>query len=131
MTVDTLREFAPSPHDDHDSGSARSSDLPSLSQKFPSLKSLQVDLEFLDPAGVDRLGCMKYKPNLAHATSVFWFGNPSPQPSGHGFDLDGELSGAIAAQRTVISGQLYYPFSSAPQRKPDFCLLRFKLTLDF
>src|ERR1051326_4287468 len=42
-----------------------------LSEKFPSLKTLKVDIEYFDANGTTRTGGMKYKVNLAHSKSLF------------------------------------------------------------
>ncbi len=44
-----------------------------LSEKFPKLKTLRVNVDYFDSTGTTRNGGMKYKVNLTHGKSVFCF----------------------------------------------------------
>ena len=58
-----------------------------LSERFPQLKSLTVNLEFLDHDGATRTKEVKYKVNLEHARSVFLFACANLECVGGDFDL--------------------------------------------
>src|SRR5258708_18095962 len=83
----------------------RISESRSLAQKFPHLKSLKVDLEYFDPVGVTRNGGMKYKANLEHAKSIFYFNCASAECVGGDYDLSECLRRAVAAKRKLVSGE--------------------------
>lgn len=78
----------------------------SLAQKFPKLKSLRADLDYFDSSGLTRNGGMRYKANLEHAKSVFYFNCPSGECVGGDFDLSEELARAVVNRRKVVKGEI-------------------------
>jgi hypothetical protein len=107
----------------------------SLAQKFPTLKSLTVDLEYFDPAGLTRNGGMKYKANLEHAKSIFYFNCASGECVGGDYDLSDRLSKAIAGKRKIVTGEIRCAGirhnKERKDRAPCQNLLRYKLTLGY
>lgn len=86
----------------------RVNDSPSLADKFPRLKTLQVKLRFYEPrSGSDGDSSdVKYSVNLAHAKSLFQFECRNPECVHGGFDLSNELAASIQARRRKASGEL-------------------------
>jgi hypothetical protein len=84
----------------------RVKDSPSLSQKFPQLKSLIVDLGLYNSKGVTKNSQIKYTPNLDHAKSVFRVDCPNHGCIGGDFDLTEELANAVAQHRTSVAGEI-------------------------
>ena len=113
----------------------RIKDSSSLAEKFPKLKALKVDLEYFDPTGVTRNGGMKYKANLEHAKSLFYFNCMHSECVGGDFDLSAELSRAIAKKRKVVVGELrchgLRHYKELKQQVPCQNILRFKLSLSY
>ena len=79
---------------------------PSLSDKFPQLKSLSVDLGHYSPTGVTRNSQIRFTPNLQAARSVFRVDCPNPGCVGGDFDLTKPLADAVAKRRTTVTGEL-------------------------
>ena len=82
------------------------SDSPSLSARFPQLKSLTVDLGYYNSAGVPKNSQIKYTPNLDFARSVFRVDCPNNGCIRGDFDLSESLANAVAAHRATVSGEL-------------------------
>ncbi|HUI07434.1 MAG TPA: hypothetical protein VL486_10570 [Verrucomicrobiae bacterium] len=89
----------------HEEGQ-RVKDSPSIASKFGKLKSLMVNLTYHNPDGVTKSSEVKYEVNLANAKSVFRFKCPNPECVGGDFDLSDELSDAVDARRTTVTGEL-------------------------
>ena len=85
---------------------ARINESISLAEKFPRLKSLTINLEYYDAAGVTRNGEMKYKANLANAKSIFYFNCLNGECVGGDFDLSKELATAIGSKLKIVSGEM-------------------------
>src|SRR5947208_11316747 len=110
---------------------------PSLSERYPWLKSVVVDLEFFDASGVNLLSFMQYKPNLTQAISVFPFGGRSADESLSELEATRKVSEAIHARRSHVSGE--WPHRRGVEGSGNFSvdplsevnLLRFKLTLGY
>jgi len=83
----------------------RIKDSVSLSDKFPLLKSLTVDLTYYDPEGVTKSSHIKYVVNLSNAKSVFRFDCLNSECIRGDFDLSQELTNAVAARRTAATGE--------------------------
>jgi hypothetical protein len=79
---------------------------PSLSDKFPQLKSLAVDLGYFNAAGVTKNSQIKFSPNLVNAKSVFRIDCPNNGCIGGDFDLTEPLAKAVAAHRTTVSAEM-------------------------
>ena len=89
----------------HDEGQ-RVKDSPSIGSKFRQLKSLTVKLTYYNPDGVTKSSEVKYEVNLANARSVFRFKCPNSECIGGDFDLSDELSDAVDAHRTTVTGEI-------------------------
>lgn len=79
---------------------------PSLQERFQKLKSLTVDLAFLNPAGGGKTCQLKYSVNLANARSVFRFACPNNECIRGDFELTNDLAAAVAAGRVTLSGEM-------------------------
>lgn len=86
--------------------SQRVKDSLSLSNRFPQLKSLAVDLGFYNCKGVAKNSQIKYLPNLDKAKSVFRIDCPNNGCIGGDFDLTKELANAIAEHRTTVTAEM-------------------------
>lgn len=86
--------------------SQRVKDSPSLSDKFPQLKALAVDLGYYSSKGVAKNSQIKYMPNLDKAKSVFRIDCPNNGCISGDFDLTKELAKAVAEHRTTVSAEL-------------------------
>ena len=86
--------------------SQRVKDSLSLSNRFPQLKSLAVDLGFYNCKGVAKNSQIKYLPNLDKAKSVFRIDCPNNGCIGGDFDLTKELAKAIAEHRTTVTAEM-------------------------
>lgn len=113
----------------------RIKDSRSLNQEYPKLKSLKIDLEYLDPQSLARNGGMKYKANLEHAKSMFCFNCPSSECVGGDFDLSAELARAITAKLKIISGEKQCQGvrhnRERKEKIPCQNILRYKLSLSY
>jgi len=83
----------------------RAKDSPSLSERFPQLKSLTVDLGYYNSAGVAKNSQIKFLPNLEHAKSMFRIDCPNQGCIRGDFDLSGELAKAVAEHRTSVTAE--------------------------
>jgi hypothetical protein len=86
--------------------SQRVKDSPSLSNRFPQLKALAVDIGFYNSAGVTKNTQIKYMPNLERAKSVFRIDCPNNGCIGGDFDLTEELTKAVAEHRTTVTAEM-------------------------
>jgi hypothetical protein len=84
----------------------RVQDSPSLSNQFPQLKSLTVDLSYFDSKGVTKNSQIKYVPNLERAKSVFRIDCPNNGCIGGDFDLTEPLAKAVTEHRTTVTAEL-------------------------
>src|SRR5678815_1361375 len=112
----------------------RVNDSPSLAEMFPRLKSLTVDLEYFDSGRLTKNGGLRYKVNVQHAKSMFWFVCPLGECIGGGFDLSSSLSKAVEAGRKIVEGQIECQGSrSNPKQGTVPCRhrLRYKLDLGY
>jgi hypothetical protein len=82
---------------------------PTLAAKFPTLKVLAADLHFSDSGRTTLNGRIKYKLNLEVSKSIFRFDCPNNECVRGDFDLSEELSEAVAARRTSVSGEAPCP----------------------
>jgi hypothetical protein len=78
----------------------------SLSDTFPQLKSLAVDIGFFNAAGVTKNTQIKYTPNLEKAKSVFRIDCPNNGCIGGDFDLSEQLGKAVAARSTTVTAEM-------------------------
>ena len=83
----------------------RVNDSPSLSDRFPQLKSLTVDLGYYNATGITKNSQIKFMPNLDNAKSVFRIDCPNNGCVGGDFDLTEELTKAVAEHRTTVTAE--------------------------
>jgi len=83
----------------------RVKESPSLSDTFPQLKSLAVDIGFFNSAGVTKNTQIKFLPNLDKAKSVFRIDCPNNGCIGGDFDLSDELARAVTEHRTTVTAE--------------------------
>ena len=106
----------------------------SLSEKFPKLKSLKVDLHYFEPDGLTRTGELRYTVNVQHAKSMFSFVCQSGECLGGDFDLSDAVAKAVANRNKTVEGEVRCPGSRIrPREEANPChnLLRYKLTLGY
>jgi hypothetical protein len=77
-----------------------------LSQRYPRLRALTVELTYFDREIVSWGRGVKYRANLDKARSVLRFHCPSALCIGGDFDLSAALAGAVTARRTNLAGDL-------------------------
>lgn len=87
----------------------RVNDSPTLAAKFPTLKVLAADLHFSDSGRITLNGRIKYKLNLALSKSILRFDCPNSECVRGDFDLSKELTEAVAARRTRVTGETPCP----------------------
>jgi len=85
--------------------SQRVQQAPSLSEKFPKLKSLAVDLGHYNSKGVAKNSQIRFMPNLDTAKAVFRIDCPNNGCICGDFDLTKELAKAVAEHRTAVSAE--------------------------
>lgn len=90
----------------HQKQGERVKNSPSLSDKFPTLKSLTVKLEYHDADGGRKGSQLKYEVNLANAKSVFRFKCPNSECIRGDFDLTKQLADAVADRKSVVTGEI-------------------------
>src|SRR5262245_37921759 len=103
-----------------------------LSEQFPKLKGLTVNLTYFDSEMLSKNSEMKYKVNVNHAKSMFCFVCQSGECVGGDFDLSDVLAEAVAGKRKLAVGELRckgYRKKINLDRIPCQTLLRYKLNL--
>jgi hypothetical protein len=106
----------------------------SLVEKFPSLKSLSISLNYFAPGGLTPHSEIKCVFNLAYAKSLFRFDCPNTECVGGNFDLTAELTRAIAERRDMASGEARCDgWQSKTTIGRVYCghILRYKISLGF
>ena len=113
----------------------RANDSACLSDKFPKLRSLTVELTYFEADGLAKKGGLKYKVNVQHARSLFLIVCPNCDCVGGGFDLSTAVSDAVGARRKVAGGEIQCLGSARISKQGDTVpcryLLRFKLSLGY
>ena len=108
---------------------------PTLAEKFPKLKTLQVTLNYFDSNGEIRSGGMKYKVNVAQGKSRFCFNCVNNDCAGGDFDLSEQLAHAIAGKRKLVEGEVRCQGirhnKEKKQDTPCQAILRFKFALGY
>jgi hypothetical protein len=84
----------------------RVSDSAPLSDRFPKLKSLSLDLGHYDSVGLSRTSQVKYTLNLKHARSVFRIDCSNPECVCGDFDLSEQIDDAVTERRQDVTGEL-------------------------
>jgi len=105
-----------------------------LADKFSALKSLTVDLGHFDAEGRSRHSQIKYTVNLAHAKSVFRVACHNHECVRGDFDLSEVLAEAVAARRTLVSGETCcqgWRSKTAIDTLPCRNILRYTMTLGY
>ena len=107
-----------------------------LTEKFPALKKLSVDIEYFDSGGITRTGGMTCKLNVAQAKSVFFFNCVYPDCVGGDFDLTKKLAQAISTRQKSVEGEMRcqgirYNKDRKNPSMPCQSILRYKLTLGY
>ena len=87
----------------------RVKDALTLSQEFPRLKSLKVNIRYLDPEAPDNSHPLKFAVNIRHAKSVLRFQCLNPECIRGDFDLTGELAKAVKCHRSTVTGEMPCP----------------------
>jgi hypothetical protein len=79
---------------------------PSLTDKFPQLKSLILNLGYYNSTGLSKNSQIKYEPNLVRAKSVFRIDCPNNGCIGGDFDLTDTLAKAVKEHRTTVTAEM-------------------------
>ncbi len=80
-----------------------------LSQEFPRLKSLKVNLWYLDSDTPDNSHPLKFAVNIQHAKAVLRFHCPNAECIRGDFDLTGELAKAVKRHCATVTGEMPCP----------------------
>ncbi len=78
-----------------------------LTETFPELKSLTVNLAYYNSDGVTKSSQIKYVVNLDNAKSVFSFNCLNKECVRGDFDLSADLTNAVAARQTSAAGERF------------------------
>jgi hypothetical protein len=114
--------------------SQRANGSVSLAEKFPRLESLTVNLAYFDAEGLTKHSEMKYKVNVQHAKSVFWFVCPNAECVEGDFDFSAVVAHAVAERSNVAVGEMRcrgWHRKAKLERAPCHILVRYKLTLNY
>ena len=84
----------------------RVSDSAPLSDRFPQLKSLSVDLGHYDSQGLSRTSQIKYTLNLNYARSLFCIDCSNLECVCGDFDLSDLIDHTVAERREDVTGEL-------------------------
>jgi hypothetical protein len=106
----------------------------SLSETFPKLKSLKVELSFFQPDGLHQSGQIKYAVNLLHAKSVFRFDCTNKECVRGDYDLSDVLAAAVAGRELVAEGEMCcHGWRNKDVIRKVYCrnILRYKLRLAY
>lgn len=106
----------------------------SLAEKFPKLKSLQIQLTYFEPDGLTRTGEVRYKVNVAHAKSVFSFVCQNHDCLAGDYDLSSVVAQSVAKRRKNVDGEIRCQGSRVRPKLgtiPCRNLLRYKMTLRY
>jgi hypothetical protein len=107
---------------------------PTLAEKFPTLKSMTVDLAYYDSEGLIRSSQIKYTVNLEHARSVFRVGCHNHECVRGDYDLSAVVAESVAARRTIVNNEVCCQgWSSRATIDTVHChnILRYRLTLGY
>lgn len=114
--------------------SQRVKDSPVLTDKFPDLKSLTLDLGYYNSAGTTKNSQIKFTPNLQNARSVLRVDCPNHGCIRGDFDLTEALAKAIAEHSTTVSGEMCcqgWQSKTTVDTVPCHNILRFTLKLAY
>ena len=80
-----------------------------LSQEFPRLKSLTVNIRYVDSDSPDNSHPLKFAVNIQHAKAVLRFQCPNTECIRGDFDLTAELAKAVKCRRSAVTGEIPCP----------------------
>jgi hypothetical protein len=80
-----------------------------LSQEFPRLKSLTVNVRYFDSDAPESARPLKFSVNIQHAKAVLRFHCPNTECIRGDFDLTGELAKAVRRHCTTATGEMPCP----------------------
>jgi hypothetical protein len=86
--------------------SQRVSESLPIAKRFPQLKSLTVNVTYFDAEDGVRNSELKYKVNVEHGKSLFYFACPAGECVGGDFDLSDALAEAVKKRRKIASGEM-------------------------
>ena len=112
----------------------RATDSASLSDKFPQLKSLSLDLGQYDSIGLSRTSQVKYTLNLKHARSLFRIDCSNQECVCGDFDLSAAIDHAVAERREEVTGEVRcqgWASKTAIDQVRCGKILRYRLTLEY
>ena len=78
-----------------------------LAEKYPCLKSLKGNLDFIIREGMTKTTEIKYSANPEYAKSVLVFACPVSECVGGDFDLTTKLAQAVTKRQTKLAGQVH------------------------
>ena len=111
----------------------RVGDAVGLAEKFSSIRSLTLRLEYFEPNG-SRISMLTYSMNIQHAKSIISFPCPSGTCFNGDFDLSDAVSQAVGRHRKTAEGELrcegVKPLAK-DTLQPCHNLLRYKITLRY
>jgi hypothetical protein len=114
--------------------SQRVKDSPTLTEKFPQLKALIVDLGHFSSAGVTKNSQIKFTPNLQNGKSVVRIDCPNHGCIRGDFDLTEPLADAVAGHRATVTGEMCcqgWQSKTTIDTVPCHNILRYKLSLTY
>jgi hypothetical protein len=106
----------------------------SLAEKYPSLRSASITLNYFAPGGLTQLSELKCVFNLSYAKSLFRFDCPNHECVGGNFDLTAALAQAVAERHEAPAGEVRCEgWQSKTTIDRVYCghILRYKLALGF
>jgi hypothetical protein len=112
----------------------RANESVSLTEKFPELKSLRVDLTYFDSDGVTRTGEWRYTVNVKFAKSVFSFVCPCGECIGGDFDLSAAVADAVSRRKKIAQGEIRcegWRIKPKQDKAPCQNLMRYKISLGY
>lgn len=114
--------------------SQRVKDSPTLSDKFPNLKFLALELGYYNSQGTSKNSQIKFTPNLQNARSVLRVDCPNNGCIRGDFDLTEQLVNAVAEHRSAVTGELCcqgWQSKTTIDTVPCHNILRYTLSLEY
>ena len=114
--------------------SQRVKDSPTLSDKFPNLKSLALELGYYNSQGISKNSQIKFTPNLQNAKSVLRVDCPNNGCIRGDFDLTEELVNAVTQHRVAVTGEMCcqgWQSKTTIDTVPCHNILRYTLNLEY
>jgi len=107
---------------------------PTLTDKFPALKALTLELGYFNSAGTSKNSQIKFMPNLDIGKSVIRIDCPNHGCIRGDFDLTDEVAKAVAAHRPSVTGELCcqgWQSKTTIDTVPCHNILRYTLSLTY